>query len=166
MSEAKTQSLPQLIDALQIPLQQQKTGVFFIATQDNASCRFAIKNGVLTHCSYKRLHGMEAVQAFLKSQSGKCSFIGELKFPFQEKDILRPEKTMELLGLTNKTTEPIAPEQPPSSQALLPIKTQSAPQPQTGLVYRGQALNRDTPPASAQAKSSKKRYYRGVLIER
>ena len=67
-------TLAQILTRLSQILGQKQSGTFFVATDINTSCRFAIEEGKITHCTHKRDQGMTAVRSFLGTQGGSCSF--------------------------------------------------------------------------------------------
>lgn len=105
-----------LCNHLQQAINQQLSGTFLIATDDNASCRFALQQGRLTHSSFRRLHGMEAVEAFSSIQAGRHSFNATLNYPFREHARIDHEAAIVLLGLTMPSAPP-----PVRAQRLKPV---------------------------------------------
>ena len=93
------QSYSLLRAGLMTSLTQQLSGTFLIATQDNASCRFALERGRLTHCSFSRLHGEAALIAFTTIQAGRHSF-NDLRYPFRTYAEIKHERAVEILNLT------------------------------------------------------------------
>jgi len=89
---------------------QKLSGTLLIATHDNASCRFALEQGRLTHCTFSRLHGEDALIAFTTIQGGRYSF-HQQTYPFRSVAMVAHERAVELLGL------PAEPEAKPSAPA-------------------------------------------------
>ena len=83
MLQGSTLGLNTLLQQLYKHIQDYKTGVFFIATTANNSCRFALKQGQLTHCSYQRWHGEAALQGLKHIEGGTCAFYTDLNYPFR-----------------------------------------------------------------------------------
>lgn len=97
MSQEDYLVLPQLLAQLQGVLDNEQTGTFLIATHDNASCRLAIHQGRITHSTYRRLHGEEAVGAMTQIHAGRCSFAPGRVYPFRPHAALKHEVAMQLL---------------------------------------------------------------------
>ena len=73
--ERSTQlTLAQILARLTELLSRKLSGTFFIATDTNTSCRFAIQDGKITHCTHKRDQGMAAIHSFMTINGGSCSF--------------------------------------------------------------------------------------------
>ena len=101
-------SLTTLLERLHSHIQQQQTGVFFIATSDNLSCRFALAQGELTHCSYQRWHGEAALQAALDTiQSGKYAFHEALAYPFRPQASINHQVALSYLKLSDAAEMPL-----------------------------------------------------------
>lgn len=99
-----------LWNGLKDALAQKLSGTLLIATHDNASCRFAIDVGHLTHCTFSRLHGEEALLAFTDIQAGRYSFNPQT-YPFRSVAAVAHERAVELLGLPAELkSKPLAPE--------------------------------------------------------
>lgn len=64
-----------VLNALDTLLSENKTGIFLVATLENASCRIAVQKGEITHCVYKRAVGKAAIQALAGCMGGTWSFI-------------------------------------------------------------------------------------------
>ncbi|OQX02105.1 MAG: hypothetical protein BWK73_43780 [Thiothrix lacustris] len=88
---------------------QKLSGTLLIATHDNASCRFALEQGRLTHCTFSRLHGEDALIAFTTIQAGRYSF-NQQTYPFRSAALVAHERAVELLGLPSEPeVEPSVP---------------------------------------------------------
>ncbi|RVU83619.1 hypothetical protein EOL70_14925 [Leucothrix sargassi] len=73
------------------------TGTFLIATDDNRSCRMAINAGRVTHCSFGREHGDDALKTLHTVTKGHCSFVKHLNFPFKERSQINDKHAVETL---------------------------------------------------------------------
>ena len=89
---------PQLWEGLVTSIKQKVSGTFLIATCDNASCRFALDAGRVTHCSYSRLHGEEALLAFTNIEAGRYS-LNNMLYPFRTVASIAHERALEILGI-------------------------------------------------------------------
>ena len=89
---------PQLWDGLVTSIKQKVSGTFLIATSDNTSCRFALDAGRVTHCSYSRLHGEEALLAFTSIEAGRYS-LNNMLYPFRTVASIAHERALEILGI-------------------------------------------------------------------
>jgi hypothetical protein len=98
MTPTDYQTPAYLLQKLSEALGSRQTGTFFVATSDNASCRFCLVQGHITHCSYQRLHGMEALQAFSHIEGGRCSFSPN-PYPFRPHDAVEHAQAIALLGI-------------------------------------------------------------------
>lgn len=99
MPNSEYHPYPILREGLLTSMTQQASGTFLIATNDNASCRFAIAQGRLTHCSFSRLHGEEALIAFTRIQAGRYSF-NAIQYPFPPAAKIAHEQAVTMLGIT------------------------------------------------------------------
>lgn len=98
MSNSDYYPYPILWNGLTDAVVQQLSGTLLIATHDNASCRFALEKGRLTHCTFSRLHGEDALIAFTTIQAGRYSF-NHQHYPFRAAAVVVHERAVELLGL-------------------------------------------------------------------
>ncbi|MEN9502391.1 MAG: hypothetical protein RI964_1676 [Pseudomonadota bacterium] len=89
---------PALWEGLVASIKQQMSGTFLIATHDNASCRFALEAGRVTHCSYSRLHGEAALLAFTNIEAGRYS-LNNMLYPFRTVASIAHERALEVLGI-------------------------------------------------------------------
>ncbi len=67
-------TLAQILTRLARVLGHKQTGTFYIATDNNTSCRFAVESGKLTHCTHRRDQGNAAIHSLLETSGGSCSF--------------------------------------------------------------------------------------------
>ena len=65
-------TLDQILTQLASVLGHKQTGTFYIATDNNTSCRFAVNAGKLTHCTHRRDQGAAALRSILDIQGGSC----------------------------------------------------------------------------------------------
>lgn len=84
---------------LEQSIQQRLSGTFLVATNDNASCRLALQQGRLTHCTFRRLHGEAAISAFTQIQAGRHSFNTNLAYPFRDIAQVEHKNALQILGL-------------------------------------------------------------------
>lgn len=160
-----------ILTALRTRMIQKKSGTFFIATDDNASARFALNDGQLTHCSFKRQNGEEAVQAFCDVTSGRYSF-SDAPFPFRNNSRIEHDNALQILGIMLPKGPVFTPVKKPArdSHPLSthePDKTTATEKHVTYRMYRGQRIAVEQPPPRHAASEQKKavRYYRGQRIE-
>lgn len=164
-------TLRQILARLSDILALKQTGTFFIATDQNTSCRFAIESGKLTRCTHRREQGLDAIQSLLEIGGGSCSFSENQFSPF------RPEAAIDhLISLEMLEIQPQPPTPAPSVKPEKPeAKAEQKPTP-TVRYYRGQPIEVQSAPTASipeeQRRASpspstptKKRYYRGNLIE-
>lgn len=136
MTTHANRPLADLLAELAALLAQQSSGTFFVATDLNASCRFAITTGKITHCTHGRNQGLAAIQSFLLTQSGSCSF-SEQQLPYRTSAVVEHEACIALLGIT---PAPQAPEPDPVVAADLPASASLPPKPASAInnrFYRG-----------------------------
>lgn len=152
-----------ILTALRTRMIQKKSGTFFIATDDNASARFALDNGRLTHCSFKRENGQKAVEAFVTLKAGRYSF-SDAPFPFRDNSLIGHETALQTLGIMMPNESPFA-----SSKSNAPAPSSAAQASQSEpkyRMYRGQRILIEEP-EQPKAPEPKYRMYRGqkILIE-
>lgn len=154
-------SLRQILSRLSEILALKQTGTFFIATDMNTSCRFAVESGKLTYCSHHREQGMDAIQSLLGVGGGSCSFSENQSLPFRPASKIDHQSSLDILDLHPQPPAPTPlpkPEPKPVSS-----KPEIAPNVR---YYRGQPILQEEPRRAYSASTSnKKRYYRGNLIE-
>lgn len=92
-------TLPQILDKLAQILALKQTGTFFIATDANTSCRFAVESGKLTHCAHKRDQGIAAIVSLLETGGGSCSFSENQSIPFRSESAIQHQAGLDLLGI-------------------------------------------------------------------
>ena len=92
-------TLAQILTRLSQILGQKQSGTFFVATDINTSCRFAIEEGKITHCTHKRDQGMTAVRSFLGTQGGSCSFSENQFVPFRADAAVIHQMCIDVLGI-------------------------------------------------------------------
>ena len=93
-------SLPLLLHNLATHIDNASTGNFFIVTDDNASCRFALNNGKITHCAFKRHKGHAALEAILTSKiRGVARFMPSRSPLRHTKEAIEHEYVMDVLDI-------------------------------------------------------------------
>jgi len=150
--------LAQLLEDLSVPLANKRSGTFFIATDDNASCRFAISDGEITHCCIKRLHGPEAIQAIQAGLRGRGKFSENNKSFFRDSDKVEHSDVVEQLGLNIATSkEAIIVDDEPAPEVKKQVKR----------MYRGKEVIVEEPVRVPQQNTTKKpaRMYRGQVLD-
>lgn len=167
----------QLLDALAVPLTQKLTGTFFIATDDNGSCRFAIVDGKITHCRYKRLQGKEAILNIQKSLRGRAAFSENNATLFKGEDRVEHEFVVGHLGITLTEPTPEQPEDAPEEVTVLtsnttePTADSDAPDEKPNYLkrtYRGQEVLVEAPKEDSEKSQAPKkppRMYRGQILD-
>ena len=151
--------LAKLLHELSVPLAAKSSGTFFIATDDNTSCRFAIKDGEITHCCYKRFHGLEAIQAIQAGLRGRAAFSENKNSLFRESDKVAHQDVVDQLGLTFPEPEEI--EEPPVEEIPAPEEPKYLKK-----TYRGQEIITEAPkPKSKSAAKKPPRMYRGQVLD-
>ncbi len=187
MTQADHPTSVSLLDRLAEALTSQQTGTFFVATNDNASCRFALDNGKITHFAYKRLHGLEALHEFATILSGRWSFSEGISCPFRPHDSVEHMQAVELLGVKPPSAADITPVTPTvtaisapipaasiTSEATVPSVTEAPTKPaksRLNMFYRGgfsaatveptPVAEATTPAPAATPTGMKNRFYRG-----
>lgn len=155
-----------ILTALRTRMIQKKSGTFFIATDDNASARFALDKGQLTHCSFKRENGQAAVDAFITLTAGRYSF-SDAPFPFRDKSRVEHETALQTLGimLPQQPAFPSRTSEAPTAPTSTPTQDKK-PEPKYRM-YRGQKILIEEP-EQPQAEEAPYRMYRGqkILIEK
>lgn len=91
--------LAEVLKQLSITLSSQQSGTFLIATEHNTSCRFAIEQGQITHCTHSRAKGAAAVLSLLEVQQASCAFSEHLKLPFRAEAAVTHEFCVHILDL-------------------------------------------------------------------
>lgn len=134
-----------ILTALRTRMIQKKSGTLFIATDDNASARFSLDKGQLTHCSYKRLKAQEAVEAFCGITGGRYSF-SNAPFPFRDNSRIDHATALQTLGV-------LLPKDPPQTKPPRP------------LLEKDESGQAPPPPANVTPPKKSIRYYRGQRIE-
>ena len=152
--------LAQLLYKLSEPLAAKQSGTFFIATDDNTSCRFAIKDGEITHCCYKRFHGLEAIQAIQAGLRGRSAFSENNNSVFRDSDKVEHQEVVRQLGLKFSELEEAnetPTDDPPAPEAPKYLKK----------TYRGQEVITKAPTATSSQNTKKKppRMYRGQVLD-
>ena len=151
--------LAQLLYKLSEPLAAKRSGTFFIATDDNTSCRFAIKDGEITHCCYKRFHGLEAIQAIQAGLRGRAAFSENNNSLFRDADKIEHQEVVRQLGLTFSEFEEI--DETPAEE----IPAPEAPK-HLKKTYRGQEIITEAPTTNSQSTEKKPpRMYRGQVLD-
>jgi hypothetical protein len=93
-------SLPLLLHNLANYIDNESSGNFFIVTDDNASCRFALHNGKITHCAFKRHKGHAALEAILTSDiRGVARFMPSRSPLRQNREAIEHDYVMEVLNI-------------------------------------------------------------------
>jgi hypothetical protein len=148
--------LAQLMSELMTPLVMKHTGTFFIATEDNASCRFALQEGKFTHCCYKRLHGFDAIQAIKEGFRGRGAFSENKRSLFKDADQVDHQTVVEQLGIRIPAVE---------SGAAFPAEAITSRPKQSKIIYRGQEVFIDAPQQHDSSAKKRTLVYRGQVIE-
>lgn len=170
MERNSSLTLRQILTRLSEILALKQTGTFFIATDMNTSCRFAIESGKLTYCTHHREQGMDAIQSLLAIGGGSCSFSENQSIPFRPSAIVDHLPSLEILDIHPQPPAPAPTARP--EPTVMEAKPETAPNIR---YYRGQPIVTPTTttahveeePRLAQppATSGKKRFYRGGVIE-
>ncbi len=133
-------TLAQILTRLSQVLAEKSSGTFFVATDINTSCRFAIADGKITHCVHKRDQGMIAVSSFLETGGGSCSFSENQFAPFREDALVKHQECMDLLGIrpVSRLERPLYVAPPPTSAPIsAPSPVVVAPAKVNNRFYRG-----------------------------
>lgn len=126
-------TLAQILSHLASVLGCKQTGTFYIATDNNTSCRFAINAGKLTYCTHRRDQGQAALLSLLETRGGSCSFSENQSLPFRDSAALDHQTSLALLGI-----QPISPpRQEAMPQVSASIKQSEAPPQVANQFYRG-----------------------------
>lgn len=146
-------SLPLLLHNLATHIDNKGSGNFFIVTDDNASCRFALSDGKITHCAFKRHKGHSALEAILTSNiRGVARFMPSRSPLRQNREAIDHDYVMDTLNI--KRLDDVATEK---------LSTED----KKYMMYRGQRSEvetQDTPSEKPVTKSSR-RMYRGQPID-
>ena len=147
--ERSTQlTLAQILARLTELLSRKLSGTFFIATDTNTSCRFAIQDGKITHCTHKRDQGMAAIHSFMTINGGSCSFSENQIIPFRAEALVTHVDSLAVLGI-----KPGRPETPVVTVA----------PPNTITPSRTPASFITTPPPMRNRENLNNRFYRGYV---
>ncbi|MGB3918971.1 hypothetical protein J9253_13900 [Thiothrix litoralis] len=109
-------TLDQILTQLASVLGHKQTGTFYIATDNNTSCRFAVNAGKLTHCTHHRDQGEAALRSLLETQGGSCSFSENQLIRFRAEAAIEHQASLGRLGI-----QPIMPVRPKVLR--LPVNT-------------------------------------------
>jgi hypothetical protein len=157
-------TLEQILARLASVLGHKQTGTFYIATDNNTSCRFAVASGKLTHCTHRRDQGNAALQSLLETSGGSCSFSENQSIPFRVDAVIDHQASLGILGI-----HPILPSRPePLPQPTIPPE-KPAPSPASSRFYRGGHSSADVSPIEPAAPAAEppvsprinNRFYRG-----
>ncbi|MEZ5534012.1 MAG: hypothetical protein R3F02_00170 [Thiolinea sp.] len=158
---------PQVIEQLSNLLGKDQSGVFFIATDTNESARLGLTNGRLTHCSFRRLHGQEALEELEQIATAKCSFSENLRFPFRDRDSIDHDAALLKLDISLPAIADDTPPEDPQTdeeENHAPVETRTR-------IYRGKVIeetvsvSQDKPAADTKKPKKGPRIYRGKIIE-
>lgn len=105
MDRSFSLSLAQIIARLAQLVGQKCSGTFFVATDANTSCRFALEEGKITHCVHKRDQGLAALESFLTMNGGSCSFSESQFASFRESALVKHDDCLKLLNIVISTPE-------------------------------------------------------------
>lgn len=164
---------PGIREELSTHLSNKESGTFFIATDDNASCRLGIRNGEITHCIFRRVRGKEALTLLPEINSATCS-LSDVQFPFRPQDAVSHATALDRLGID---VQSVVDREPPKKRSFYrgllqtsgDAETAPPPRKKKPRYYRGQLVETQemaAPSESASQPSKRKpRYYRGQLIE-
>lgn len=145
-------SLPLLLHNLADHIDNESSGNFFIVTDDNASCRFALSHGKITHCAFKRHKGHAALEAILTSDIRGIARFMESHSPLRHaREVIDHDLVMDVLNikkLDQDDTEQLSTED------------------KQYMIYRGQRTERTTEQPSVEVPITKPstRMYRGQPI--
>ena len=158
MQDPDYATLPELLAQLAEPLSQKLSGSFFIATDDNTSCRFGIVEGEITHCSYRRYHGLAALKQLQAGIRGKGAFSENKTTFFTARDQVQHKDAIWLLDIW--IPEIVEPE----TEAPDPSADDSD---VTTRIYRGQVITEPKAESAQSSESTKKpvRMYRGQRLD-
>lgn len=134
-------TLAQILTRLASVLGHKQTGTFYIATDNNTSCRFAVESGKLTHCTHRRDQGNAAIVSLLETSGGSCSFSENQSLPFRADAAIDHQAGLDLLGIHPV----IPPKLEPATIAAAPEAKPAAPR-VNNRFYRGGFVPTDTAP--------------------
>ena len=158
MQDTDYATLPELMAQLAEPLSQELSGSFFIATDDNTSCRFGIVDGEITHCSYQRFHGLAAIKRLQAGIRGKGAFSENKTTFFTARDQVEHKDAVWMLDI--RIPEIVVPEAEEPDPAMDDSDV-------TTRIYRGQVITEPKAEAEPGTESVKKppRMYRGQRLD-
>lgn len=153
MQDPDYATLPELLAQLAEPLSQKLSGSFFIATDDNTSCRFGIVEGEITHCSYRRYHGLAALKKLQAGIRGKSAFSENKTTFFTARDQVQHKEAVWLLDI--RIPEIVEPDPAADDSDV------------TTRIYRGQVITEPKAESAQSSESTKKpvRMYRGQRLD-
>jgi hypothetical protein len=137
MTHASIPTRSDVLSALDHVLSANKTGIFLIATLENASYRIAVQKGEITHCVYKRSVGKAAIQALAACMGGTWSFIERGVSLFKADSQVIHETALQLLALSPSKSIPTLILVEPESLSKQALPNTSASAPVNNLFYRG-----------------------------
>lgn len=159
-------TMEQILNRLASVIGHKQTGTFYIATDHNTSCRFAVNDGKLTHCTHRRDQGQAALLSLLETGGGSCSFSENQSIPFRAEAAIEHQVSLRLLGIT-----PLVPPKPVvnAPPARIPPEKSEPVVKMNNQFYRGsapttQAASDETPVHKAEpppAPVVNNRFYRG-----
>jgi len=161
----KYDSFAHILEQLAAVLKGGTSGVFFVATDANESARFGIVDGMIQQCSFRRLHGYEALTELHTINGAKCSFSENARFPFRDKD--RVDHDMALVKLGIPLPEAVL--AVAGDEQVVPDEPEINSRPSRTRLYRGQVVLVPEAPPSKKASTAPRptkgqRMYRGRVI--
>ena len=145
-------SLPLLLHNLATFIDSKSTGNFFIVTDDNASCRFALNNGEITHCAFKRRKGHAALEAIITTDiRGMARFVASRSPLCHDKEKIDHDYITDILNIKQLDL---------SSTDTLDEEDKKY------MIYRGQKTERQASHSPSQEPRAKAplRMYRGQML--
>ena len=146
-------SLPLLLHDLATYIDDKSSGNFFIVTDDNCSCRFALKEGKITHCAFKRFKGHAALEAIMTSNiRGVARFMQSRSPLYHDKESIDHDYVVDTLNITQLDL---------SNEDALSNEDKKY------ITYRGQraeARAHQTTSPSSLDKPQSRRMYRGQIV--
>ena len=156
------EKLHKVIEHLARLLQEGQSGVLLLATDNNESARIGITDGKISQCSFKRLHGTDALDHLQNINAARYSFAKGMAFPFKPNDSLNHEAAIAQLGIHLEE----------KVKNLCPLEQQETHVSQSKVkIYRGNVIAStdetlvNNPKKSPQKPNKGQRVYRGRIID-
>lgn len=109
----------ELVEILRDLVESEETGTLYLATNDNHAASFGLENGNLVSIRCQGFKGINALDALLGIESGRCRFVAHSAGLYEKAAPLPP--TQELLGILE--TQRVGATSAPPATGTAPLQT-------------------------------------------